>query len=120
MQKKKWEEAEYEEDYDEESDEGEWEEEDDEDEEWNGEEFEDDKWGVEESEEEEEIDEGDLTQLPGVDMTLQRKLKSAGYDTLYEIAEATINELAEYAEVSKNAAKKMIEMANNLLGYEET
>lgn len=89
-----------------------WEEE--EEEEWPEEEEEE-----EEKEEKEEIDVEDLTQLPGVDKSLERKLKELGYETLWEIAEAEADELAKDAGVTAKDAEKMIAAANKILGIEE-
>jgi len=69
--------------------------------------------------EEEELDEFDLTQLPGVDMELQRKLNECEYDTLWEIALADVDELAEVGEIDVKAVKKMIATARKLLRFEE-
>jgi predicted flap endonuclease-1-like 5' DNA nuclease len=84
----------------------------------------DEDWSNEEEEgewedEEEEIDVEDLTQLPGINKKLERKLKERGYDTLYEIGEADVNDLAKDAGVTRKEAKQMIDTANKLLGFEE-
>ena len=85
-----------------------------EDEDWANDE-EEDEWEAEE----EEIDVEDLTQLPGINRKLERKLRERGYDTLYEVSEATVNDLAKDAGVTVKEAKQMIDKANALLGFEE-
>ena len=59
----------------------------------------------------------DLTQLPNIDKQREHRLKRIGYDTLYEIAEATIHELAEDAHITYDAAQTMIKTAKLLLKH---
>ncbi len=61
------------------------------------------------------IDVDDLTQLPDVDLKRERRLKRIGYDTLYEIAEASIQGLAQDARVTTKVAQNMITVAKLLL-----
>ena len=77
--------------------------------------FEDEyKW-----EKEGEIDVEDLTQLPGVNKKLARKLKKLGYDTLHVIGYADVDSLIADAGVTKNVVEKMIRVANELVGNDE-
>ena len=69
--------------------------------------------------EEEELYDSDLTLLPGVGETLAKKLKEMGYDTLWEIAYADINDLAVDAKVSTSTAENMMAAAKKLLGHDE-
>jgi predicted flap endonuclease-1-like 5' DNA nuclease len=71
----------------------------------------DDDWPNEEEageweDEEEEIDAHDLMQLPGINKKLERKLRERGYNTLYEIGEADVNDLAKDAGVTGKEAKQ--------------
>ena len=74
-------------------------------------------------EEEEEFDEGeidddDLTQLPGVDVSLAKKLKRIGYASLWDIAYAEVEYLVDVEGISQAIAKKMIVAAKELLKLE--
>ena len=69
--------------------------------------------------EEEELYDSDLTLLPGVGETLAKELKEMGYDTLWEIAYADINDLAVDAKVSTSTAERMMAAAKKLLGEDE-
>ena len=72
-----------------------------------------------EIEEAEEVEESDLTQLPGIDEELAKRLKEQGYLTLYEVAYETEETLAEDAGITKRKAKSIIAAANKLLGLED-
>jgi hypothetical protein len=61
------------------------------------------------------IDVDDLTQLPNIDKQREHRLKRIGYDTLYEIAEATIHGLAEDAHVTYDAAQTRLRPRNFFL-----
>ena len=80
------------------------------------EELEKDRWFEEDEEEDEEIDENDLTQLPGVDISLEKKLKREGYESLWDISMADINDLSTYVGITRELAKKILTAADKLLG----
>ena len=65
-----------------------------------------------------EIDVSDLTQLSRVNQEMERRLKEMGYDTLWDIAYADINQLAEDARVSIRTAERMKDEARKLLEEE--
>jgi len=67
----------------------------------------------------EALDEYDLTQLPGVDEELEKRLKEKGYITLWEVAFEDCDIFAVDAVTTKDAAEKIIANANTLLGLEE-
>ena len=67
----------------------------------------------------ENVDERDLKQLPGVDDELEKKLKGQGYATLWEVAFEDYDVFVVTAGVTKDAAEKIIDAANDLLGLEE-
>ena len=72
------------------------------------------------SEEEiDEIDENDLTQLPGVDVSLAKKLKRIGYVSLWDVAYAEAEYLVDIEEISIESANKMINAANEFLKFDE-
>jgi len=50
---------------------------------------------------------------------MERKLKGMGYNLLWDIAYANINQLAEDARISIRTAKRMIDEARNLVVSEE-
>jgi hypothetical protein len=66
-----------------------------------------------------EINVSDLTQLSRVNQEMERKLKGMGYNLLWDIAYANINQLAEDARISIRTAKRMIDEARNLVVSEE-
>jgi len=63
----------------------------------------------------EEMDVSDLTQLSSVHKKLEERLKGMGYHTIWDIAYADIDELAEGARVSTRIAKRMIDEARKLV-----
>ena len=63
------------------------------------------------------LDENDLTQLPGVDISLAKKLKREGYSSLWDIACGEVEDLVNIIGVTSNLAKKMVEAANELLVF---
>jgi hypothetical protein len=65
------------------------------------------------------LDESDLTQLSWVNHEMERRLKEIGYDTLWDIAYADIEELAEDARISIRTAERMVGEARKLLGLDE-
>jgi hypothetical protein len=65
------------------------------------------------------VDERDLTQLPGVDEALEARLKAQGYATLWEVAYEDATLFALMAEVSPGVSEKIIATATTLLGLEE-
>ena len=73
-------------------------------------------WLSEKDEEEEEIDENDLTQLPGVDVSLAKKLKQEGYESLWDISMDEIDDLSKNVGITKELAEKIITAADKLLG----
>jgi hypothetical protein len=66
-----------------------------------------------------DVAESDLKQLPGVDDELKKKQKGQGYVTLWEIAFEYCDVFAVAAGVTKDAAEKIMDAANELLGLEE-
>jgi hypothetical protein len=66
-----------------------------------------------------ELDESDLTQLSRVNQEMERRLKGMGYSTLWQIAFADVEELADEGRVSIRVAEKMIDEAKKLLGLDE-
>ena len=68
-------------------------------------------------EEEEEWGWYNLTTLPGVDETLHEKLKEHGYESIFDIAEAGVDDLTGIREITKKKAKKIIEAAKKLIGW---
>ena len=66
-----------------------------------------------------EVDESDLTQLPGVDEELAKSLLEQGYFTLWEVAYETEEILSENAGITKQEAMKIIDAAKKLLELEE-
>jgi hypothetical protein len=85
-------------------------------EDWWSEEDEEELEEVEEAAEEEEIDENDLTQLPSVDEPLAKKLKQEGYESLWDISMADIDDLEKYVGITRELAKKILTTADKLLG----
>ena len=76
-------------------------------------------WLSEKDEEEEkieEIDENDLTQLPGIDVSLAKKLKQEGYESLWDISMDEIDDLSKNVGITKELAAKIITAADKLLG----
>ena len=63
-----------------------------------------------------DVDESDLKQLPGVDDELEKKLKEQGYVTLWDVAFEDYDVFAVAAGVTKDAAEKIVDAANELLG----
>jgi hypothetical protein len=66
-----------------------------------------------------ELDESDLTQLSRVNQEMEKRLKGMGYDTLWDIAFADVDVLAEDGQVSMRVAERMIDEAKKLLGLDE-
>jgi hypothetical protein len=66
-----------------------------------------------------ELDESDLTQLSRVNQEMERRLKGMGYSTLWQIAFADVEELADEGRVSIRVAEKMIDEVKKLLGLDE-
>ena len=64
------------------------------------------------------LDERNLTQLSRVNQEMERRLKEMGYSTLWQIAFADVNELAEEGRVSIRVAKRMINEAKKLVGLD--
>jgi hypothetical protein len=65
------------------------------------------------------LDESDLTQLSRVNLEMEMRLKGMGYSTLWQIAFAEVNILAEEGRVSIRTAERMIGEAKSLLGMNE-
>ena len=65
-----------------------------------------------------EIDENDLTQLPGVDKLLAKKLNRMGYISIWDIAYAEIEYLVDIEGITIESANKMIIAANELLKFD--
>lgn len=86
------------------------------------------KWWSEKEEEDDEeeeddagervLDENDLTQLPGVDKLLAKKLNREGYTSLWDIAYADAEYLVDVEGISRTIAKKMIVAAKELIEFE--
>ena len=74
-----------------------------------------DKWRLEEDEEE-EVDEADLAQLPGVNKALAERLKEEGYNSLWDISMADIDDLVESVGITMELATKIIAETDELLG----
>jgi len=66
-----------------------------------------------------DLDESDLTQLSRVNQEMELRLKGIGYNTLWQIAFADIEELADDGRVSIRVAERMIDEAKKLLGLDE-
>ncbi len=66
-----------------------------------------------------DVDEHDLTQLPGVDECLETWLKEQGYQTLWEVAYEDATIFAWMAGIAPAVSKKIIATATTLLGLEE-
>lgn len=66
-----------------------------------------------------DLDESDLTQLSRVNQEMERRLKEMGYSTLWQIAFADIEELADDGRVSIRVAERMIDEAKKLLALDE-
>ena len=64
-------------------------------------------------------DASDLTQLSRVNQEMERRLKEMGYNTLWQIAFANIEELAGEGRVSIRVAERMITEASKLVGLDE-
>jgi predicted flap endonuclease-1-like 5' DNA nuclease len=64
----------------------------------------------------EDVAESDLKQLTGVDDELEKKLKGQGYATLWEVTFKDYDVFAVTAGVTKDAAEKIVNTANELLG----
>jgi hypothetical protein len=60
-------------------------------------------------------DERDLTQLSRVNQEMERRLKGMGYSTLWQIAFADVDELADEGRVSIRVAERMIDEAKKLV-----
>ena len=60
-----------------------------------------------------------LPKLLGINETLIKRLKNAGYSSLWDIADAEVAELMESIGISLTTAKKIIEMANKHLETDE-
>ena len=76
-------------------------------------------WWVEEDESDNAegvLDENDLTQIPGVDLSLAKKLKREGYKSLWDISMVDIDDLISYMEIPRELAEKMITAADKPLG----
>ena len=66
-----------------------------------------------------DLDESDLTQLSRVNPEMEKRLKEKGYNTLWGIAYADMEELAEDARINIRVAERMIDEAGKLLGLDE-
>ena len=66
-----------------------------------------------------DLDESNLTQLSRVNQEMENRLKEKGYDTLWDIAYADMEELAEDAGINIRVAERMIDEAGKLLGLDE-
>ena len=66
-----------------------------------------------------ELDESDLTQLSRVNQEMEKRLKGMGYHTLWDIAFADVDVLAEDGRVSMRVAERMIDEAKKLLVLDE-
>jgi hypothetical protein len=65
------------------------------------------------------LDEKNLTQLSRVNQEMERRLKEMGYSTLWQIAFADVEELADEGRVSIRVAERMIDEARKLVGLDE-
>ena len=81
------------------------------------------EWSEEDEEDENEsdeddrvLDENDLTQIPGVDLSLAKRLKREGYNSLWEISMVDIDDLIDYVGITRELAEKMITGVDKLLG----
>ena len=66
-----------------------------------------------------DLDESDLTRLSRVNQEMERRLKERGYDTLWDIAFADVDALADAGRVSIRVAERMVSEAGKLLGLDE-
>jgi ERCC4-type nuclease len=55
-----------------------------------------------------------LESITGVGATTAQKLRSAGYETIIEVANADPEELSEKSGISNKIARKIIDAANNI------
>jgi predicted flap endonuclease-1-like 5' DNA nuclease len=81
------------------------------------EESEDGEWFIEDKNNTVNIDENDLTQLPGIDTSLAKKLKREGYTSLWDIASAEVEDLVSIIRIPSKLAERMVVVANELLGF---
>ena len=65
------------------------------------------------------LDDRDLTQLSRVNQEMERRLKGMGYSTLWQIAFADADELADESRVSIRVAERMIDEAKKLVGLDD-
>ena len=66
-----------------------------------------------------DLDESDLTRLSRVNPEMKKRLKEKGYKSLWQIAFADVEELADDGRVSIRVAERMIDEAKKLLGLDE-
>jgi hypothetical protein len=59
-----------------------------------------------------------LRQLPGVTRKREQRLRDYGYITLWDVAEADVDELADDLMIAKALARQMIQTANELVLHE--
>jgi len=59
-----------------------------------------------------------LEDIPGVGPTTAEKLREAGYETVEKIAQSTVSELYELAEIGEGTARKMIKWCTSQCGGE--
>lgn len=67
----------------------------------------------------EDVDPEDLTEIPGVDITLAKILRQGGYATLWDVAFETPNNLAANTDVSRSDAIRIVDAASQLLHLTE-
>ena len=65
------------------------------------------------------LDDGDLTLLSRVNQEMERRLKGMGYSTLWQIAFADADKLADESRVSIRVAERMIDEAKKLVGLDD-
>jgi len=67
-----------------------------------------------------EVEEVDLSEIPGVGPTIAKKLKEAGYGSVEAVAVSTASELSSAIDIGQSTAQKIIQAARKMLkmGFE--
>jgi len=60
----------------------------------------------------------ELLQLPGVTRKREQRLRECGYVSLWDVADADIDQLTEDLEITKSLAQQMIQTAQYLVTHE--
>ena len=107
-------------DEEEDEDEEDWEdddwEEDEDKEDWEEKDTVDVDWGTSRDD---ELEDDTLPKLLGINPTLVKRLNQAGYHSIWDIADAEIDELMETTGLSSTIAKRIITKANQHLDFED-